>query len=225
VSTTRPLWGIGRLAGDGGDGPPYRVSGDDVRKDFKAAIAALQSLGVGAGDHVLFVSMLSEAAQVGPFELAASRLGARYSSADAQQFDAHRTATLVRRVRPQAVLGVNAAVLAGLDELEVDPAELFAAVPAVGARPDAIDRIPGATWWLPVGPAVAVGCAAGRAAGGHVDAGEWRIDTDREGQVRISNARPERATALDRWPTGVVASIATEPCACGRDDPRLVVAW
>ncbi|MCU1460898.1 MAG: hypothetical protein JWO37_973 [Acidimicrobiales bacterium] len=215
MSTTRQLWGIGRLAGDAGNGPPYRVSGDDVRKDFKAAIAALQSLGVGAGDHVLFVSMLSEAAQVGPFELAASRLGARYSSADAQQFDAHRTATLVRRVRPKAVLGVNAAVLAGLDEIEVDP--------AVGARPDAIDRIPGATWWLPVGPAVAVGCTAGRAAGGHVDAGEWRIETDREGQVRISNARPERATALDRWPTGILASIAAGPCGCGRDDPRLVV--
>src|SRR5258706_11733216 len=77
VMTQSPLWGIGRLAGDGGAGPPLRMSGDDVRKDFKAAIAALQSLGVGAGDHVLFVSMLSEAVQVGPFELAVARLRAR----------------------------------------------------------------------------------------------------------------------------------------------------
>ena len=216
------LWGIGRLAGDGGSGPPYRVSTDDVRCDLKAAIAALQSLGVGAGDHVLIVSMLSEAAQVGPFELAAGRIGARYSSADAQQFDAHRTATLVRRVEPRAVLGVDAAVVAGLDELGIDPAELFAAVPVVAARPDAIDRVPHATWWLPLRPAIAVGCVGGKTVGAHVDATEWRIEDDEQGQVRITNVRADRATPLDRWPTGVTAAIERDACSCGRTDPRVV---
>jgi hypothetical protein len=221
---TAALWGIGRLAGDGGDGLPFRVSSDDVRQDFKAAIAMLKSLGVDAGDHVLIVSMLSEAAQVGPIELACGRLGVRYSSADAQQFDAHRTATLVRQVEPNAVLGVNRAVLDGLAELAIDPAELFGGGPAVAARPDAIDAIPNAVWWLPVGPAIAVGCAAGRAAGAHLDEGEWRADLDHDGRVLITNVRAERATTLDRWPTSVRAAIDTELCACGRADLRLVPA-
>jgi hypothetical protein len=200
------------------------VSGDDVRRDFKAAIAMLESLGVGAGDHVLIVSMLSEAAQIGPIELACGRVGVRYSSADAQQFDAHRTATLVQRVGPKAVVGVNAAVIDGLAELDIDPAQLFATTPMVAAHAGAIDAIPNAVWWLPVGPAIAVGCTAGRAAGAHLDAGEWRVELDEEGQVLISNARPERATPLGRWPTGLHATIATEPCGCGRADPRLVPA-
>jgi hypothetical protein len=221
---TTALWGIGRLAGDGGDGPPFRVSGDDVRQDFKAGIAMLKSLGVDAGDHVLIVSMLSEAAQVGPIELACGRLGVRYSSADAQQFDAHRTATLVRQVEPKAVLGVNRAVLDGLTESAIDPVELFGPVPLVAARSDAIDAVPGSVWWLPVGPAIAAGCTTGRGAGAHLDESEWRADLDADSQVLITNVRPERATTLDRWPTGVRAAIDTAPCACGRADRRLVPA-
>lgn len=216
------LWGIGRLAGDGGGGPPFRVSAEDVRRDFKAAIAMLHSTGVDRGDHVLIVSMLSEAAQVGPIELACGRLGVRYSSADAQPFDAHRTATLVHRVRPKVVFGVNGAVLEGFAELHVDAADVFASTPLVAARPDAIDAIPGAVWWLPVGPVVAVGCTAGRDVGAHVDGNEWRVEQDEEGLVRISSVRPERATPLDRWPTGVAATVVEGSCACGRDDPRLV---
>lgn len=219
---TAALWGIGRLAGDGGEGPPFRVSADDLRQDFKAAIAMLEAFGVDAGDHVLIVSMLSEAAQIGPIELACGRLGIRYSSADAQQFDAHRTATLVQRVAPKVVMGVNGAVLEGLAELRLEPAEVFATPTIVAARPEAVDAIPGAVWWLPIGPAVAAGCTSGRDAGAHLDAAEWRADIDEEGFVRITNVRAERATTLDRWPTGVRARLDVTPCPCGRSDPRLI---
>ena len=88
------------------------------------------------------MSLLSQTIHVTPFEQAAGLVGARYSSADATPFDAFRTASLVRQLSPAVVLGVDAAVLDGLAELERPLDEVFAPVrTVVTADADAFARL------------------------------------------------------------------------------------
>src|SRR5207237_10387982 len=112
-------------------GPPWPVSQIDIDAEAEAAAAHLASLGVGARDVVVIVALLSEAIHAVPLEMAAGRLGALYSSADATAMDATRTEYLVNQLRPRAVVGVNAAVIAGLHEHGREPGDVFAGVPAV----------------------------------------------------------------------------------------------
>ncbi len=111
---------------------------------------------------MLLVSYLSQAIHVAPFERAAGKVGALYSSADASRFDAFRTASLVRQLQPSVVFGVDDAVLDGLADLERDPAEVFAAVRSVvasGTTAQADSSMPASRpeLWLRLGPLNAVG--------------------------------------------------------------------
>ena len=58
--------------------------------------------------------MLSQAMHAVPFEQAAGKLGALYSSADATPFDAFRVAALARQLEAQVVVGITGSVLDGL---------------------------------------------------------------------------------------------------------------
>src|SRR5579862_4121515 len=124
------LWGVGTFGG-----VDFPVSAEDFEADTGAAGRALDSLGIGAGDRVLIVGLVSECAHLVPFHAALRDRGAILSGADATVFDAPRTAKLTRQLGVRAVLGVNGPVLDGLDAEGFDLLEVFGTVPVVGARP------------------------------------------------------------------------------------------
>lgn len=217
------LWGIGRYRAREGM-VTFAVSEADVVRDRATARKALASLGIARGARVLVVSCLSEAVQYWPLQAEIVAAGARLSCADAMRFDAFRTGMFLARLRYDAVIGVNAEVLDGLGELDRRPGEVFAGVPVIAARDDAGTRLREAglqpRLWLPLGPTIGVECAPGR--GAHVDGEEWAVESDGS-EIRVSARRP-RATVIERVATGIRGTIVTEPCACGRDDPRVLPA-
>jgi hypothetical protein len=219
------VWGVGRLVVDG-DITAWPVSATDI--DDEATIAAdhLRSLGVGTGDLVLVVALLSQAIHAVPLEKAAGLVDALYSSADATAMDAFRTDYLIRHLRPRAVIGVNRAVVDGLRESDHDLAEVLGAVDSVATADET-------AWaalteaglsprrWAKVGPTSALECA--ERAGLHFDGERWRVDVDR-GQVSLTNLVP-RLTPCDRLPTGFRGDVTHDPCPCGRPGPRLLPSW
>jgi hypothetical protein len=153
---------------------------------------------------VLIVSLLSEAIHVVPIERAAGRCGALYSSADATRGDAFRVAALVRHLRPAAVVGVNAEVLAGLAELGHQPAEVLGAVDAVATADAAAHATlaaagPRPRRWVKLGPTSAwEGDTPGVVA---YDPARWEADAA-DGEIVLTNRAP-RLTACAGLATGV----------------------
>jgi hypothetical protein len=197
------VWGVGRVV-VGDEVLPWPVSAADVDDETDSMAPRLAALGLGDGGLVLIVSLLSEAIHVAPFERAAGRLGARYSSADATNFDAFRTVSLVRQLRPAVVLGITARVCDGIADLGRDLASVFAGVGAVvAADGDAAARLgdvglPTARWQR-LGPTSAVSTPG--AAVLDYDAARWRVEDD-AGELVVTN-RVERLTPCDRFRTGV----------------------
>jgi len=202
-------WGVGRVV-VGDDVVPWEVNEADIDDETEVATEILRELGLEEDELVLLVSYLSQAIHVAPFERAAGRVGALYSSADASRFDAFRTASLVRQLQPSVVFGVDDAVLDGLADLERDPVEVFASVRTVvasGATAQA--RLAGAGLtaglWLRVGPLNAV--ASPGEAELRYDATRWRLDAP-DGELLVTNLA-ERLTPSERFRTGVRGSVPT----------------
>lgn len=211
------LWGVGRLPG----GATLPVSRADFERDAGWASETLRSLGVGAGEAMLLVYRLSETVQFAPLEAAAGRAGACVSSADATRADAFRVASLLRHVRFRAVVGIDVEVLAGMSD---EGRDALGRVPVVAARPAGRDALVAAgqspRLLVVLGPALAIECE--HRAGAHLDGGEWLAETS-AAEVTLTSRRP-RAMPLERHPTGVRGRVLDEGCACGRDDPRVVIA-
>jgi len=206
------VWGVGTVGGES-----WAVSPSDVVDETESAVEHLRTLGIGAGGLVLIVSRLAETIHVAPLELAAGRLDARWSSADATEGDAFRVASLIRQLEPHAVIGVNSTTVHALD----DAPSVFASVPVVAVTDaTAAHAIPGSRWWLRLGPASAFECAAG--AGAHLDGTRWRVETSAAGEVLVTNRVP-RLTPATQLATGVRGHVVDEPCVCGRTGPRVKV--
>ena len=215
------LWGIGSFQ-IGDEIVTYPVSKEDHDRDIATAIKAVASLGVGEGDRVLVLSMLSQAAQYWPVQIALLVGKVQFSLADASRFDAFRTAMFLRAMHYDAVVGINADVLDGLDDLGHSYRDVFDDVPVLAARAGAYERLRAAglapRWWLDLGPAIAVECD--ERAGAHVESDQWAVESD-SGMLLITAKHP-RAAAVDRLRTGVRGVVVTDACACGRADPRVV---
>jgi hypothetical protein len=215
------LWGIGTFTTADG-AIPLPLSAADIAVDTLSAGRVLDSLGIGRGDRVLIVGLVSECAHLVPFHEAIRARGAILSGADATLFDAPRTAKLARQLEVRAVLGVNGAVIDGLIGEGFDLHEVFASVPLVAARPDALSRLRAAglapITWAHVGPAVAVGCSPG--AGAHIDEAQWDVTED--GGNVVIGVRGSRALPPGPYRTPVGATLQRGQCACGRSDVRLV---
>lgn len=197
------VWGVGRVVTDGVV-TPWAVSQADVDDEAEALAPRLMALGLGEGDLILIVSLLSQAIHAVPLEKAAGIAGALYSSADATPFDAFRTVSLVRQLQPKVVFGVDGGVLDGLTDNGRDPAEVFAAVGAVvAADADSEARLSGAGLqpgrWVRLGPTSVI--RAPRDDGFTYDTARWQVDDD-DGRLLLSNVAP-RLTRSDRLPTGV----------------------
>jgi hypothetical protein len=199
------VWGVGRLVIDG-EVTPWPVSQHDIDDEAESQAPQLAALGVGSGDLVLVVAMLSQAVHAVPLEKAAGRLGALYSSADASVGDAFRCASLIRQLEPVAVVGVNEAVLDGLAALGRDVQDVFAPVAGRVATADdaAYDALAAAGLaprrWVKLGPTSAWETAPGSGTLAY-DAERWGAD-DGGGEVVLTNQVP-RLTPCARLRTGV----------------------
>jgi len=201
------VWGVGRVV-VGDQVHPWPVSAFDIDDETESMAPRLAALGLGDGGLVLIVSLLSAAIHVAPFERAAGRLGARYSSADATNFDAFRTVSLVRQLRPAVVFGVNARVCDGIADLGHDLAAVFAPVGAVAAADAPADTrlrdagVPTARW-QPIGPTSAVSTVGDETL--DYDADRWHVDDD-AGELIVTN-RVARLTACDGFRTGITGRV------------------
>jgi len=214
------LWGVGSFR-VGDEILPYAVGQDDHGRDISTSMKALKSLGVHGESRALVLSMLSEAAQYWPLQIGLLMSQAQFSLADASRFDAFRTAMFLRAMHYDVVLGINTDVLDGLDDLGHAYGDVFGEVSVLAARAAAYERLRAAglapRWWLHVGPTIAVECET--LGGAHIDGDEWDVELA-DGEVLLT-ARNPRATSIDRLATGVHGDLVTEPCACGRSDPRI----
>ena len=201
------VWGVGRVVVRD-HVHPWAVSADDIADETASMAPRLAALGLRDGGLVLIVSLLSAAIHVAPFERAAGSLGARYSSADATNFDAFRTVSLVRQLRPAVVLGVNARVCDGIAELGRDLTTVFDGVGAVAAADrDAASRLGSAgvptARWQRLGPTSAVSTTGASTL--DYDADRWRVEDD-AGELVITNVAP-RLTRCERFGTGVAGRV------------------
>jgi len=202
------VWGVGRVV-VGDEIVPWAVSEADIEDETEVAAAHYQTLGLGDGDLVLVVALLSQAIHAVPLEQGAGRVGALYSSADATRFDAFRTASLIRQLKAKVVIGVDAEVVAGLDDLGRELDDVFAPVQAVVAG-DAVahgrlhDAGVPAGRWLRLGPTSAV-AAPGEEALSY-DATRWQVDED-VGELLLTNVA-DRLRPCDAFRTGVRGTVA-----------------
>jgi hypothetical protein len=198
----RPLWAIAAYEGERGR-VDWPVSHAEIERAMGGAVATLHELGVGAGAHVLWCSVLSESAHLWPLMIGTMLGGGVFSLADATRADALRVAMFARRLDLHAVLGVNEPLLDGLDDLGRSYADVFGGVRVVGARPGAYERLAAAglrpQWFVLCGPAVAIASEPGGPA--RVDPSEWSLD--RAGDRILVSSRQPRATTFDRVPTAV----------------------
>jgi hypothetical protein len=206
---TRALWAVAQYD-DGTRRVPWTVSHAEIERAMGEAVPTLGRLGIGTGSRVLWCSVLSESAHFWPLLIGTMLAGGQFSLADATAADARRIAMFLRRLPYQAVLGVNEAVLDGLDELGHASETVFADVTTIGARPGAYERLAAAglrpQWFVLCGPAIAIAPAPGEPA--RVDETEWSL-AEADGRILVTSRRP-RATTFDRTPTAVRGRLVDE---------------
>ena len=204
------VWGVGRVVVDGVV-TPWPAAQADIDDEAESLAPRLTALGLEPAGVVLIVSLLSQALHVVPLEKAAGKGGALYSSADATPFDAFRTASLIRQLEAQVVLGVDGGVLDGLEANGTDLAATFGGLTAVAtvdegahARLRAAGLAP--RWWVKLGPTSAIEAGDWL----RYDAERWQVEPDPgTGELLVTNLVP-RLTGCDRLRTGVRAT-AVEP--------------
>lgn len=200
--TPPEVWGVGQFT-VGRRRVDWELGNEETMRDGASAAEHLRALGVGGGDGVLFTSLLSEAPHFWPLFMGTLMVGAQLSLADATPFDAYRTAMFLRTVEYRAVLGVDGAVLDGLEEMGHDLQRAFGAVPVVGARPDAVARLRDAGLrphrFVLLGPALAVEAVPDE--GCRVDPALWTVEPDDDGELVVTSLTPRRQ-AFVRQPTG-----------------------
>ncbi|HEY7134046.1 MAG TPA: hypothetical protein VIB48_03190 [Acidimicrobiia bacterium] len=216
------VWGVGRVV-VAGEMVPWPVSAADIDAEIRSQTTSLRRLGVREGDVVVICSKLSEAIHAFPLESAANALGARYSSTDATEFDAFRTAAMIEQVSPSVVIGVNREVVTGLRTLGRELHDVFAPVAVVATvDDDAHDALAAAGLaprrWIKLGPTSAFECEA--RAGAHFDGSRWRVDAGEDGGLAISVLVPA-LTACEGLGLGLTGVVDPARCACGSDDPRV----
>jgi len=217
------VWGVGRYLDAAGRAHLVAYSVDEIEREAGVAAERLESFGFGRDDILLVVAGIAEALQYAPYQRAARALGGTSCTAEPSPFDARRSAAFLEQYHLRAVIGLDAGVLDGLDELGVS-AERLGACPVLIVRPDAAERV-AAFGFAPalcveLGPALAVECS--ERAGAHVGAAAWTVGAAGDGQLWIEPARG-RGVPVGRVITDLRGRVVTEPCACGSADPRVII--
>jgi hypothetical protein len=205
------------------DGPDGPVAFPATQAFFDAATIVaerrLAELGVRAGDVVIICSQSAEVLQFAPYERASNTLHAAFTCVESSRIDGPRLRSFIDLFRPRAVLGVNSAVIDGIDLSTTSLAEVFARVEIVAAKPTAhaLLRAEGvdAAIWTDVGPLVALECSFH--SGPHLDPSYLEPSATDVRRIRAE------AGGTDVLITGLAATVAWDRCECGSEDPRLVL--
>jgi hypothetical protein len=215
-------WGTGRYLDETGSARLVYYPVAEMEREAAAAARRLAAWGVGLDDIVLVVAAVQEAVQFAPFQRAARSLGAISCTAEPSPFDAQRTAAFLEQYPLRAVIGLDGAVLDGLEELG-DPVPLLRRCPQLIVRPDAVPRL--RSWGLVparlviLGPVAAIECPA--RSGAHLGVDCWTVGSS--GDQLWVEPTPGRQVDVKRVATGAPGRIIRERCPCGSDDPRVVV--
>ncbi|MER5428106.1 hypothetical protein [Streptomyces sp. NPDC002588] len=195
----------------------------ELARDTEWATARLREHGLAAGQRALLTTSGFEGFWGHTVIGALRTLKVTYGIAEAMGWDHRRTAVFHRELTPHAVIGLSAETLEGLAG-SADIGEMFRPTPVVLARPAALPLLNGvgiaACLISALGPALALECPERR--GAHVNAAEWRVD-ERDGQLSVA-AGEGRASVLPPTPLGIPGRVVTGRCACGSDDPRVLLA-
>ncbi|WP_239309323.1 MULTISPECIES: hypothetical protein [unclassified Frankia] len=213
--------GIGRftVAGRHHD---FAITWDDRERAAGWHRAALAAWGFSPGDSVLITSVACEGFWTAGLTQALHDHHIVFALAESYGWDARRVGTFARRLPLAAVFGLGRETAEGLRGTA--SLDVLAPVRHLFARPEAFPILRGADLdpllFAPIGPAVAVECP--ERGGGHVDARLWSVRAV-DGQLRLSFA-DERPDGLRDVPLGVGGTVRTGRCACGSDDPRVLLA-
>jgi hypothetical protein len=222
TTNANPVWGIGTFVDGAGRASSIEVTTVEYDREVEVARRRLAALGVGVDDVVLVVAGVVEAVQFGPFQRAARRLGGISCTAEPSPFDAARTASFLDQYDLRAALGLDAAVLDGLEQ-RGDPAAVLRKCEQLLARVDAVPRLrelgldPMALHVL--GPTVAVECP--ERAGAHVGSDAWSVAVE-DGWLTVAPAAG-RSLPVAPIRTALRGTVILDRCGCGSDDPRIVV--
>ncbi|MFH9550311.1 hypothetical protein [Streptomyces sp. NPDC017435] len=195
----------------------------ELARDTDWATARLREHGLAGGQRALLTASGFEGFWGHAVIGALRALNVTYGIAEAMGWDHRRTAVFHRELNPHVVIGLSAETLEGLAGT-ADVGEMFRSTPVVLARPAAVPLLRAvgvpAAQLSAVGPALALECPERN--GAHVNAAEWRVH-ERDGQLSVA-AGEGRASLLPETPLGLAGRVVTARCACGSEDPRVLLA-
>jgi len=195
----------------------------ELARDTAWVTERLRGHGLAAGQRALLTASGFEGFWGRSVIGALRALHVTYGIAEAMGWDHRRTSVFHRELVPHAVIGLSAETLEGLSGT-ADIGEMFRTTPVVLARPAAVPVLRGAgvsaCLISAVGPALALECP--QRCGAHVNAAEWRMG-ERDGELFVA-AGDGRESRLPETPLGIPGRVVTGRCACGSEDPRLLLA-
>ncbi|MEU6228825.1 hypothetical protein [Streptomyces sp. NPDC047042] len=195
----------------------------ELARDTAWVTERLREHGLAAGQRALLTASGFEGFWGHAVIGALRTLKVTYGIAEAMGWDHRRTSVFHRELAPHTVIGLSAETLEGLAG-GADIGEMFRPTSVVLARPGAVPLLRGAgvpaALISAVGPALALECP--ERAGAHVNATEWRVG-ERDGQLTVA-AGEGRTSPLPETPLGIPGRVVTGRCACGGDDPRVLLA-
>jgi hypothetical protein len=217
----RPLFIASYNDASGRQFQPLSQAEHDRRTWFYRRI--VDSYNLPARQVVLIISDYNDHALTIPLQALLHADGHIPCYAESTIYDARRTENFLRRLDVQVVVGINTAVLNGLDAAGFNPLDLFANRIVFARDEDAYQRLRACSnitlrRWMDVGPAIGMECSHG--GGLHIDANEWEVELD-NGEVVLTS---RLATSIDysRVRTGFFGTAVTALCDCGRDGVRVI---
>ncbi|UUU28705.1 hypothetical protein JIX56_01665 [Streptomyces sp. CA-210063] len=195
----------------------------ELARDTDWVAERLRAHGLAAGQRALLTASGFEGFWGHSVIGALRALNVPYGIAEAMGWDHRRTSVFHRELTPHAVIGLSEQTLEGLAGT-ADLGEMFRPTRVVLARPSAIPvlRAVGVSACVisAVGPALALECP--ERTGAHINAAAWRIG-ERDGRLTVA-AGEERTSPLAETPLAVAGRVVTGRCACGSEDPRVLLA-
>ncbi|MFJ3802702.1 hypothetical protein ACIPSJ_41350 [Streptomyces sp. NPDC090088] len=195
----------------------------ELARDTAWATERLRGHGLAPGQRALLTASGFEGFWGQAVIGALCTLRVTYGIAEAMGWDHRRTTVFHRELHPDAVIGLSAETLEGLSGT-ADIGEMFRPTRVVLARPAAVPVLRGAgvpaCVLAAVGPALALECP--ERAGAHVNAAEWRVG-ERDGELHVA-AGELRTSPLAETALGIQGRVASGRCACGSEDPRVLLA-
>jgi len=206
TTTDTTPWAVGVLRHVAGGPLVMPISEAEMERDAQWATGLLRRMGLGAGDLAHLIGPGGDYHLLWPFEDALTRMRVPFGQADTL-YDAARTAMFLRRVRPQAVIGLTLEVLDALPSLGLDPVQAFQDVRIACGYAAAAEKLKsmGLSPWKQAMLGPFYGFEPPEGGGYSYNHEEWLVEED-AGRLRLSSRRP-RMLAFDRLDLGIRGSL------------------